>query len=155
MIAPKQPPQSADSDSVTQEEPSRNPQIVEVDELEAVAEPTPREKRAWVEAETSTLPGPSSSDDVWAPKLRVGQRPITTQDSVLDALNIDHAARVAHVLTAGAYLPADLQACEDMATRKLFRNISRGIAMVSSFFIFLFYLWVFKVVSWQFPIFPF
>jgi hypothetical protein len=46
VIAPEQATQSAYSDSVAQEEPTQPPQVVEIDEAEIVAEPSPRAKRA-------------------------------------------------------------------------------------------------------------
>ena len=46
VIAPKQSTQSADSNSVAREEPAQPPQVVEIDEHEAVAEQPPAAKRA-------------------------------------------------------------------------------------------------------------
>ena len=77
VIALDQSTKSADSNSAAREESTQPPQIVELDEPEVVAEPPHRAKRARTEAEVLELPGPSSSEDVWALELMVGMKPIT------------------------------------------------------------------------------
>jgi hypothetical protein len=139
VIAPEQATQSADSNSAAREELAQPPQVVEIDKPKVVAEPPPRAKRAQTEAETSHLPGPSSSDYVWAPKLMVGLKPVTAQDTVLDTSNVEHFAKVAHALTVAACLPGDIQAWDEMSSDRIFRHISSGLVMVSLIlFLFLF-----------------
>uniref|UniRef100_A0A2N9H7Z3 Uncharacterized protein n=1 Tax=Fagus sylvatica TaxID=28930 RepID=A0A2N9H7Z3_FAGSY len=58
VTAPEQATQSADSGSVVREEQTQPPQVVEIDEPEVVAEPSPRAKRARTEGKLSYLPGP-------------------------------------------------------------------------------------------------
>uniref|UniRef100_A0A2N9H8Q0 non-specific serine/threonine protein kinase n=2 Tax=Fagus sylvatica TaxID=28930 RepID=A0A2N9H8Q0_FAGSY len=110
VIALEQEPQSADSESAAREELAQPPPIVENDKPEVVSEPPPRAKRARTEGEPSYLSSPSSSDDVWALELMVGQRPITIRDIVLDTSNVEHSAKVAHALAAATCLPGDFQA---------------------------------------------
>ena len=132
VIAPEQATQSADSGSATREEQTQPPQVVEIDEPEVVAEPTPRAKRARTEGEPSHLPGLSSSDDVWAPELMVGLNPVSIHDIVLDTLNVEHSAKVAYALTGAACLPGDVQAWDEMYSGQIFHHISRELVMVSS-----------------------
>ena len=108
VIAPEQAPQNADSGSAAQEDLAQPPPIVEIHKPEVVAEPPPKAKRAMVKGETSTLSGLSSSDEVWAPEMTVGHRPLTVQDTVLDTSNVKHSAKVVHALTATACLLGDL-----------------------------------------------
>uniref|UniRef100_A0A2N9FRE1 Uncharacterized protein n=1 Tax=Fagus sylvatica TaxID=28930 RepID=A0A2N9FRE1_FAGSY len=105
VIAPEQAPQNADSGSAAREDLAQPPPIVEIHEPKVVAEPPPKAKRAMVEGETSTLSGLSSLDEVWAPEMTVGHRPLTVQDTVLDTSNVEHSAKVVHALTATACLP--------------------------------------------------
>lgn len=107
VIAPEQAPQNADSGSAAQKDLAQPPPIVEIHKPEVVAEPPPKAKRAMVEGETSTLLGLSSSDEVWAPEMTVGHRPLTVQDTVLDTSNVKHSAKVVHALTATACLLGD------------------------------------------------
>ena len=106
---------------------------MEIDKPEVVAEPPPRAKRARTEAEAeaSELLGPSSLDDVWAPKLMVGMKPITAQDTVLDTSNVEHSAKVAHALGAATCLPGDIQVWDEMSSSRMFRHIPCGLIMVS------------------------
>ena len=83
--------------------------MVNIDEPEAVAKPPPRVKRARTKVEASELPGPSSSEEIWAPELRAGTRLITTQDSLLGTSNVNLSARVAHSLGAAVCLLGDIR----------------------------------------------
>jgi hypothetical protein len=62
--------QRAKPDLSAREEPTQPPQVVELDELEVVAEQLPKVKRARIEVKASDRPGPSSMGEVWAPELR-------------------------------------------------------------------------------------
>uniref|UniRef100_A0A2N9GKP0 Uncharacterized protein n=1 Tax=Fagus sylvatica TaxID=28930 RepID=A0A2N9GKP0_FAGSY len=131
VITPEQATQSANLGSDAREKLTQPPQVVEIDEPEEVEEPAPRAKRAQTEGEPSQLPGPSSSDDVWAPELMVGLNPISTHDTVLDTSNVEHSAKVAHALTGAACLPGDIQAWDEMFLGQIFRHISRGLVMLN------------------------
>jgi hypothetical protein len=131
VIALEQATQNADLDSAAQEEPTQPSQVVEIDEAEIVADPSPRAKRARTEGQPLDLPGLSSSDDIWAPELMVGEKPLSVHDSVLDTSKVEHSAKVAHALTAAACLPGDIQAWDDMYSGQIFHHISRGLVLVS------------------------
>ncbi len=131
VIAPEQATQSTDLGSAVREEQTQPPQVVEIDEPEVVVEPSPRAKRARTEGEPSHLPGPLSSDDIWAPELMVGRNPVSVHHIVLDTSDVEHSAKVAHALTGAACLPGDIQAWDEMFSGKIFRHISRGLLMVS------------------------
>ncbi len=131
VIAPKQSTQKAESDSSTREEPTQPPQVVELDEPRVVTKQPPRVKRARTEVEASELSGPSSVEEIWAPKLRAGKRPITTQDSVLGTSNVEHSVRVAHGLGVAMCLPGDIRTWDEMSSGKAFRHIAHGLFMVS------------------------
>lgn len=118
-----------ESDLVAQDEAMQPPQIVEIEEPEMVSEQPQRVKRA--RTEISDIPGPSSTEETWAPKLRAGKRLITTQDSLLDTTNADISGRIAHGLGATVCLPQDILAWNAMPTGKAVRQIVRGLFTIS------------------------
>ena len=136
VIAPEQSVQSVKTDSTARENLTRPTPVVDLDEPDVVTEPPLRAKRARTEAEAPESPGPSSSAEVWVPELTVGRRPITAQDSVLDPSNAEHAAKVAHALSAAICLPRDIQIWNEMPSGRMFRHIARGFTMVSLIVIF-------------------
>jgi hypothetical protein len=131
VIASEQSTQGDESSSSAREEPTQSPQVVELHELEAVADQPPRVKRAWTEVKASELSSSSSTGEVWAPALRAGQRLITTKDSLLGTSNVDVSARVAHGLGAAVCLLEDIWTWNVMPLGKAFRHIARGLFTVS------------------------
>jgi hypothetical protein len=118
-----------ESDLVAQDEAMQPPQIVEIEEPEMVSEQPQRVKRA--KTEISDIPGPSSTEETWAPELRAGKRLITTQDSLLGTANADISSRIAHGLGATVCLPQDILAWNAMPTGKAVRQIVRGLFTIS------------------------
>jgi hypothetical protein len=129
-ITPEQPKLGEELSSAPTAEQSGLPQIVEDVEAEQVEELAPRSKRARVTTEQTELPGPSSSDEIWAPEMTVAGDPVTTNHTVLDTSDVEFSARVAQALTRATCLPGDYQVWEDMSSGQMFRHISRGLVMV-------------------------
>ena len=115
-------------------EQSSLPQIVENMEVERSEQQTPRPKRARMVAEQAEVPGPSSQGEIWVPEITVQGQPVTTDHMVFETTNIDFSARVAHALTRATCLLRDYGVWEQMSSGRLFRHISRGLVIVSSFY---------------------
>jgi hypothetical protein len=115
-------------------EHSSLPQIVEDVEVERSEQQAPRPKRARMVAEQAEVPGPSSQGEIWVPEITIQGQPVITDHTVFETTDIDFSARVAHALTRETCLPGDYGVWEQMSSGRLFRHISRGLVIVSSFY---------------------
>ncbi len=81
---------------------------MEIDEPEVVVEPVARAKRPRTEGGLSHHPRPSSLDNIWDPELMVRLDLVSVHHTVLDTLDVELSAKVAHTLVGAACLPGDI-----------------------------------------------
>ena len=130
----EQPTRSEEPEPVPMAKQVSLPQIVE--DVEGPAEQEGlRPKRLRKASEQAEAPGPSSRGEPWVPQINIHGEPVTTEHMVFETTDIDFSARVAHALTRETCLPGDYQVWEQIPSGSLFRHISRGLVIVSTFFL--------------------
>ena len=75
--------------------------------------------------------GTSSSFEAWVPNLLFGDGPISVHDTVLDEMETELSAHVAHGLARVACLLGDMNQWDSMNSGQIFRHVTRGMMMVN------------------------
>lgn len=100
-------------------------------ESEQEEELQPRQKGGRTEPSSIPAEGPSSHHAAWDPALLFGPNPISVRDTILDHLDADASARVAHGLAFAACLPEDMKRWAGTQPGNAFRQITHGLMMAT------------------------
>jgi hypothetical protein len=114
VIALEHPTPSADSGSTNQELLRPLPIIHEIDEFDHGEDLAPKGKRARPEVILKPTPGTSSHSQAWNLELLFEMGSILVQDTILDNVEIEISAKVAHGLSRAACLPEDMKVWDPM-----------------------------------------
>jgi hypothetical protein len=123
--------------SVEQKSPLPPPKVHDLEESDRGEEPQPRKKRRRTEPSSIPAGGPSSHSEAWDLALMFGPNPISIRDTILDNSNNEASAQVAHGLAFAACLPGDMKQWADTQPGAVFRDITRGLMMVTYFLTYL------------------
>ena len=123
--------------STEQESSLPPPMVQDLSEPDREEELQPRKKIGRTEPSSILAKGPSSHSEAWDPTLLFGPNPISIQDTILDNSNNEASAQVAHGLAFAACLPEDMEQWAETQPGAVFRDITRGLMMVTYFLTYL------------------
>jgi hypothetical protein len=120
---------------IPEQEPAPEPAKAYVhEESEQGEDLEPRKKRGRTEPPTIPVEGPSSHALAWDPALLFGQHPISVRDSIMDHSDIDVSGQIARGVAFAACLPEDMKKWAGTQPGPAFRQITRNLMMVRSYF---------------------
>jgi hypothetical protein len=113
------------------------PMVQDLGEPDREEELQPRKKRGRTEPFSIPAEGPSSHSEAWDLALLFRPNPISVRDTILDNSNNEASAQVAHGLAFAACLPEDMKHWANTQPGAVFRDITRGLMMVTYFLTYL------------------
>jgi hypothetical protein len=120
---------------IPEQEPAPEPAKAYVhEESEQGEDLEPRKKRGRTEPPTIPVEGPSSHALAWDPALLFGQHPISVRDSIMDHSDIDVSGQIARGVAFAACLLEDMKKWAGTQPGPAFRQITRNLMMVRSYF---------------------